>query len=208
LYNSNLDSEQTLLLEYVNGISDGLQDLLGNIESSIDDWGDMLPDKVKGLKMAESEQLEIVNKFKNEMHSLLQEYKDKIKISKQDTAKGLKEELEQKSQEIFRELKKNITQIRTEVSPSISPIDLSASLPLSGSSIGESFMIINLGIYTKEDGSQYDCQYITLDKSAQAIGPLPPPGQVGARGVAYQVYTNNTELAKQLLAKKIGPGSY
>lgn len=75
-------------------------------------------------------------------------------------------------------------------------------------SIDDSFRIKNIGLYRTKDGSLYDCHFIPRDKLAQAIGPLPPPGQVGARGVAYEVSASNAEEAKELLAEKIGPGDY
>jgi len=132
IYNLNVDSEQLLLLEYVQGISNGLDDLLGNIESSIDDWGDMLPDKVNELKKADSVQLINVDEVQKELRSLRDEYKGKIEESEGDTKKELREEWKQKHQELLSELKKDIAQIRAEASPHISPVDLLDSFPSSG----------------------------------------------------------------------------
>jgi len=69
-------------------------------------------------------------------------------------------------------------------------------------------MIKNIGLYVTKDGLSYDCQFIPEENLAQAVGPLPPPGQVGVRGVAFTVKANSEEEARQLLAEMIGPGHY
>ena len=75
-------------------------------------------------------------------------------------------------------------------------------------SIDDSFRIINIGLYKTDDGTTYDCHYIPKDKLGQAIGPLPPAGQTGARGVAYTVNANNVMEAKQRLSDQIGTGHF
>lgn len=68
--------------------------------------------------------------------------------------------------------------------------------------------MIELGIYRAEDGKDYHCQYALDDKIAEAIGPLPEPGQTGARGVAYEVKAESEQEARAKLAAKIGLGTW
>ena len=66
----------------------------------------------------------------------------------------------------------------------------------------------NLGIFTTQDGKQYDCQYFRDEKEVVAIGPLPPPGHVGARGEAFTDKAETEEDAKEKITKALGPGSF
>ena len=69
-------------------------------------------------------------------------------------------------------------------------------------------MIKNIGLYRTKEGLSYDCQFIPDANLAQAVGPLPAPRQVGARGVAFEVEAESEEEAREKLAEKIGPGYY
>ena len=69
-------------------------------------------------------------------------------------------------------------------------------------------MIKHIDLYRTKDGLLYDCQFIPDANLAQAVGPLPPPGQAGARGMAFEVEANSAEEARQKLAEVIGPGNY
>jgi len=68
--------------------------------------------------------------------------------------------------------------------------------------------MIELGIYTTKDGRDYDCHFLPDEKMAQAVGPLPSPGHVGARGVAFEVEAKSEQEARQKLAEVIGPGNF
>lgn len=68
--------------------------------------------------------------------------------------------------------------------------------------------MIYLGIYQTKDGKEYDCNYIPADKIAEAIGPLPEPGQFGSRGVAFEVRAESEQEARQKLVEAIGPGHW
>ena len=69
-------------------------------------------------------------------------------------------------------------------------------------------MIKNIGLYRTKKDLLYDCQFIPDGNLAQAVGPLPPPGQVGARGVAFEMEAKSEEEARKKLAEMIGPGYY
>jgi len=68
------------------------------------------------------------------------------------------------------------------------------------------FVMIDLGIYQTTSGKEYDCHFRPDEKIAHAVGPLPEPGQVGSRGVAFEVRAESEQEAKQKLTEKIGPG--
>ena len=74
----------------------------------------------------------------------------------------------------------------------------------------EGINMISLGIYTTKDGKHYDCHFLSDEKMARAIGPLPSPGpeHVGARPVAFEVEAESAQEAKQKLAEAIGPGNW
>ncbi|GAI52393.1 unnamed protein product, partial [marine sediment metagenome] len=46
------------------------------------------------------------------------------------------------------------------------------------------------------------------EQTARAVGPLPPPGQIGSRGVAFEVRAESEQEAKQKLAEAIGAGHW
>lgn len=68
--------------------------------------------------------------------------------------------------------------------------------------------MIELGIYRTQDGKDYDCLFHPEEELAEAIGPLPEPGQTGARGAKFKVRARSKEEAKEGLAAKMGPGTW
>lgn len=68
--------------------------------------------------------------------------------------------------------------------------------------------MIELGIYQTQDDKEYDCYFIPDEQTAKAVGSLPPPGQIGARGVAFTVRAESEQEARQNLTNKIGPGQF
>jgi len=63
-----------------------------------------------------------------------------------------------------------------------------------------------LGIYKTTDGKEYDCLFFPNERIAEAIGPLPEPGQSGARGPAFTVHVASKKEAVEKLVEVIGPG--
>jgi len=107
-------NEKKLLNEYFNGIHNQLADILGNVDSSIDDWGDMLPDKVRSIKEAENESLKIILKKQEQFEELFNEYKNKLETAGKEQREGLERELDKKASNLKRELETEITQKRLE----------------------------------------------------------------------------------------------
>jgi Sec-independent protein translocase protein TatA len=65
-----------------------------------------------------------------------------------------------------------------------------------------------LGIFSTQDGKQYDCNYFPNEKEVVAIGPLPPPGHVGAIGEAFTDKAETEADARSKIAGALGPGSF
>ena len=122
--------EQKLLLEYFEGIHARLKDTLGNVDSSIDDWGDMLPKEVQGLKRAETEQLELLEQKLGERIKAFEEAATQLKGAEGVQKELIEEALENKFQYLESEFSRKIDQMRKEFSPTISAPDL-----VSGSSL-------------------------------------------------------------------------
>jgi hypothetical protein len=68
--------------------------------------------------------------------------------------------------------------------------------------------MINIGLFTTEEGRSYDCHFIPENSLVQAIGPLPPPGPgyVGARGVAFEATAKSKEEARKKIEEAIEQG--
>ena len=125
--------EKKLLLEYFHGIRYQLADLHRNVNSSIDDWRDYLPDKVGKLIEAEKKQYEIIQVMEQKLIKLQEDYKKDLETAKEGSEKLLKEELDKNTQvirlEFHNELAKAIA-----TSPYIRPPNVPASLGSSGTS--------------------------------------------------------------------------
>jgi len=68
--------------------------------------------------------------------------------------------------------------------------------------------MIDLGIYQTQDDKEYDCYFIPDEQTAKAVGPLPPPGQIGSRGVAFEVRAESEQESRRKIANEIGPGKF
>ncbi|MBW1939814.1 MAG: hypothetical protein JRI32_02295 [Deltaproteobacteria bacterium] len=68
--------------------------------------------------------------------------------------------------------------------------------------------MIKLGIYRTTAGKCYDCHFIREKKVAQAVGPLPEPGNIGGQGVTIEVNADSKEEAREKIAEAIGPGHF
>lgn len=66
----------------------------------------------------------------------------------------------------------------------------------------------NLGIYQTRKGEEYDCYFISNNRIAKAIGPLPSWEQVGWQGPAFEVSAESKQEAMDKLAEKIAPGKW
>lgn len=55
----------------------------------------------------------------------------------------------------------------------------------------------NWGYTSRKSGNTYDCQFFAKTRIVQAIGPLPSPGNVGARSVKFKVDAESEEEAKR-----------
>jgi len=72
----------------------------------------------------------------------------------------------------------------------------------------EEIKMVQLGIYRTKDGKEYDCLLFPDDAIAEAVGPLPEPGQIGSRGPAFKVIAESEQDARRKLAKEIGSGKF
>lgn len=66
--------------------------------------------------------------------------------------------------------------------------------------------MINIGLFPTKEGRSYDCHFIPENSSVQAVGPLPPPGHVGARGVAFETTAESEEEARKKVEEAIEQG--
>ncbi len=66
--------------------------------------------------------------------------------------------------------------------------------------------MINIGIFTTKEGRSYDCCFIPENRSVQAVGPLPPPGDVGARGIAFETTAESEKEARIKIKEAIEKG--
>lgn len=66
--------------------------------------------------------------------------------------------------------------------------------------------MIELGIFISKSGKSYDCHFIPKNSSVKAIGPLPPPGHVGARGIAFETTAESEEEARKKVEEAIEQG--
>ena len=116
--------EQKLLLEYFQGIHAQLSDLKGNVVSSIEDWGDMLPEEVQGLKRVETEELELLEQKLDEVNKVIEEAATQLNGAEGMQKELIEEALENKFQHLESEFSRKIDQMRKELSPTISAPDL------------------------------------------------------------------------------------
>lgn len=64
--------------------------------------------------------------------------------------------------------------------------------------------MINLGIFKSKAGKSYDCHFISDEKIAQAVGPLPE--RVGSRGVVFEARAESEQEARQKISAAIESG--
>jgi hypothetical protein len=146
------DDEQKILLEYINGLNNQLTDLLNNVDSSIDDWGDMLPDKVRIIKESENELFRIVMKKHEELGELYNEYEKKLQQAGQDQRDLIQEELDDKAKNIKKEFDAEIAKKKMEFK--FEPISVTAAT--SPSSPGQYFGIAsNIGLVSSSNLNSY-----------------------------------------------------
>ena len=68
--------EKELLMEFFSGIQSQVLDLIGNIQYSIQDWGDIVPKEVAGRRDLEKKKLELYEKRQMEIMKLVKQYKE------------------------------------------------------------------------------------------------------------------------------------
>ncbi|MBW1801639.1 MAG: hypothetical protein JRJ85_13030 [Deltaproteobacteria bacterium] len=68
--------------------------------------------------------------------------------------------------------------------------------------------ISNIGMHTTKEGRSYDLQFILEEKIAQAVGPLPPAGTTGARGIVLEIDANSETEAISKLTDALDTGDY
>ena len=66
--------------------------------------------------------------------------------------------------------------------------------------------MISIGLFNTKEGKSYDCHFIPENSLVQAVGPLPPPGEVGARGVVFETNAESKEEAIKKIEKAIEQG--
>jgi len=66
--------------------------------------------------------------------------------------------------------------------------------------------MINIGIFTTRGGRSYDCCFIPENRSVQAVGPLPPAGDVGARGIAFETNAESEKEARTKIEEAVEKG--
>lgn len=68
---------------------------------------------------------------------------------------------------------------------------------------------VKLGTYVTNEGLEYDCEFIPVEKIAIAIGPLPRSSEnCGCRKADYEVIAKTKEEAREALKESIGVGYF
>jgi hypothetical protein len=89
-----------LVLEYFGGIYRQLSDLLENVNSSIEDWRDIVPEQVKGLREAEAKQYELFEKKLLDLEGVRADYESRIHEGDEKLKAIVEEEVRKKTLEI------------------------------------------------------------------------------------------------------------
>lgn len=180
------NDEQKILLEYVTGLHNQLTDLVNNVDSSIDDWGDMLPDKVRAIKESENELLKIVVKKHEELGELYAEYEKKIQQAGQDQRDLIERELEDKAKTLKKEFDTEITKkkmafkfdpisVTTSTSGAglysaiASDICFSPSSSFSGNAADPNSLLISSSFHSSKSTSSSSTPTATSAKSTSAL---------------------------------------